>query len=340
MDGANAYYHLGWAHGELSVRAVGGMIAPLIFDLGAGCRLSPLHVAPWAGGTTAGLSPLLAGLRGEWPCLPFGPAHIPANLPTEWQPLDVGDRWDHGYCANHAWRRIRSPDDRPDTLLSLAIDLPTDDPVERLERHIRPDPEAPAVAVELVIHPRRDAVIPFALHPTFVVPADGVDLVGGSYASVCTYPMPAEAGVSCLQPDCCVASLRELPMADGGVLDVTSLPLSFRTEELLQAVSCKPPFVLRYTGQHAEVELDWETEHLPDALLWISNGGRAYHPWCSTHYALGIEPNNSCFDLGRVAVPPAGHPLAGRRGLHLAAGVPLRLTYRLRARRLVGSGRG
>ena len=48
--------------------------------------------------------------------------------------------------------------------------------------------------------------------------------------------------------------------------------------------------------------------------------------------SLGIEPDNSCFDLTSVATPQESHPLAKRTGLQLRAGVPLRIAYRLSAR--------
>ena len=334
---AEDYYRLRWAHGELTVRAIGGMIAPVDFELGDGRRISPLHVAPWAGEAASGddgsdggeaLPPLLAGLRGEWPCLPYGPARIPANLPAGWQAQAPHDAWDHGYCANHRWQLV----EQSATQLVLAIDLPDSEAVARLERRIRVDPDAPSISVELRITARRDARLPFALHPTFVVPEEGVDIVGGGYGAVHTYPMPAEPGVSRLQPNRCAPSLAALPVDGGGTLDLTHLPLPFKTEELLQLADCRPPFVLRYAAAGAEVVLDWDVAELPDALLWISNGGRAQAPWSGRHYALGIEPDNSCFDLTRVATPPADHPLATRRGIALEAGRELRIAYRLSAR--------
>ncbi len=333
MAGASEFYRIAWAHGDATVRAVGGMIAPVHFDLGNGQVISPLHVAPWADTPGADWPPLLAGLRGEWPCLPFGPAHVPDELPAGWHGRQPEDQWDHGYCANHAWHLVESSS----ALLSIAIDLPPGDPVARLERTIRPHADSPSIEVELVIHPRRAALIPFALHPTFVMPADGVEIVGGGYASVHTYPMPTEPGVSRLRPNSTAASLRELPLNGSETLDVTRLPLPFKTEELLQIAGCKPPFVLRYPGQQAEVLLDWDAAQLPDALLWISNGGRGHAPWSGSHYALGIEPCNSCFDLSRVALPAVEHPLAKRGGLRLQAGVAMRIAYRLSARLVLTS---
>jgi hypothetical protein len=66
-------------------------------------------------------------------------------------------------------------------------------------------------------------------------------------------------------------------------------------------------------------------------MLWVSQRGRAGPPWNRRHCALGVEPLNGAFDLGRVAAPPAGHALADCRGLALRPGTPLRLDYRLTA---------
>ena len=57
MTEKEVFFRLAWAHGEVTVRAVGGMIAPVQFDLGGGHRISPLPAAPWEPG---GLSPLMA----------------------------------------------------------------------------------------------------------------------------------------------------------------------------------------------------------------------------------------------------------------------------------------
>jgi hypothetical protein len=117
-----------------------------------------------------------------------------------------------------------------------------------------------------------------------------------------------------------------------GPLDVTLLPLTVATEEILQIAGCQPPFVLRYAASGADVLLDWNVEELPDALLWISNGGRTNAPWCGRNFALGVEPANSFFDLGRVVVPPASHPLAARSGLRFLVEEPRTIRYRLSVR--------
>lgn len=119
-----------------------------------------------------------------------------------------------------------------------------------------------------------------------------------------------------------------------GSMNASRLPLAESTEELMQISGCEPPFILRYPEERAEVCLDWNASELPDALLWISNGGRTHEPWSGRHFAVGVEPANSFFDLGRVVIPPANHPLAGRSGLIFQAATPRTITYRLSARAL------
>jgi hypothetical protein len=316
---------LKWAHGEATAQSLGGMLAPVRFELGGGRTVSPLYVAPW--GDDARWPGLLRALRGEWPCLPFGAVTAPPGLPLGLETRNAADTWNHGYGANHMWRLVEKVADR----LTLRIDYPSEGEIERLERIIEVDPEAPALAVSLTVHARRDVVLPFALHPTFAIPDEGIEVLACPHQSVHSYPVAPEPGISRSSPNQTSASLKEIATATGP-MDVTRLPLLDKTEELLQIAGCRPPFVLRYSAQQADVLLDWNSEELPDALLWISNGGRAYEPWSGRNFALGVEPAQSFFDLGRVVTPPADHPLAGRTGLAFRAGVPRTISYRLSAR--------
>jgi hypothetical protein len=92
-----------------------------------------------------------------------------------------------------------------------------------------------------------------------------------------------------------------------------------------------PPFALHYLDYGAAVGLWWDSAQLPDLMLWISNGGRINFPWMSRHLAIGAEPVNSLFDLGRVAQAPQGHPLADRLGVPLTPGQPWHTRYRIAA---------
>lgn len=324
---ATPAWTLRWARGEVTVQALGGMLAPITFRLAGGASVSPLQVAPWGDDHDERWPGVLRRLRGEWPCLPFGASRAPQGLPEGWAAHPADDGWDHGYPANHDWHLI----EQTDTVLTVGIHYPPDSAVDRLERTVRPEPDAAAVHVELRVFARRSCQVPLALHPTFAVPATGVHITRALARRIHTYPVPTEPGVSRLRPNASGASLDALPMADGGTGDFHRLPLPYATEELMQLEGCQAPIELHYLAERVRVRLDWDTQVLPDALLWISNGGRRHAPWSGRHYALGVEPMSGFFDLGRVVTPDARHPLATQHGVTLDPARPLVVAYRLAA---------
>jgi hypothetical protein len=327
-------WRLAWDHGSAEVQALGAMLGPLSLRIGDERELEIMHVAPWAGMTRASRLPgLMRRLRGEWPCVPFGCTEPPQGLPADWRTHAPEDGWDHGYAANHHWRCVSATDTR----IHLAIDYPPVSPIEHMEREIVADPHAPAVDIVLRVWARRPARVPAGLHPTFRLPpaAGRVRVALGPHAGIHSYPAQPAGAVSRLLADTVSPSLATLAGVDGPV-DLAHLPLAAPAEELVQVrglggVDGAPPFALHYLDYDACVGLWWDTAQLPDLLLWVSNGGRIHFPWMSNHLALGAEPVNSLFDLGRVATAPAGHPLADRLGIAIAPDAPWETRYRIAA---------
>ena len=333
--GAAGPWRLSWAHGSAEVQALGGMLGPLQFRLDDERELDVMHVAPWSGLTRARALPgMLRRLRGEWPCVPFGRADQPPALPPGWQARSAGDNWNHGYAANHRWQCLYADSGR----VHLAIDCPGDSSLARIERIIAADPHSAAIDISLTVWVRRPTRLPLGLHPTFRLPpaARRVRVMLGSHHGIHSYPALATDSVTRLLPDTCSADLAALAGIDGP-LDLGHLPADGVFEELLQARGVRanaadaPPFALHYLDYDACVGLWWDTAQLPDLMLWVSNGGRQRFPWQGRHLALGAEPVNSLFDLGRVASAPPGHPLADRSGIELDPAAPWHTRYRIAA---------
>jgi hypothetical protein len=327
-------WRLAWEHGSAEVQALGGMLGPVSLRLDDERELDIMHIAPWAGTTSASALPgVLRRLRGEWPCVPFGRTDTPAGLPPGWRALAADDQWMHGYAANQRWNCIEATPTR----VHLAIDYPADSAIVRMERVVAADPQAAALDISLGIWVRRAVRMPVGLHPTFRIPqAPGrVMLALGAHQGIHSYPVCAPGAVSRLLPDTRSASLSALAGVDGP-LDLSHLPLAMPTEELVQVRALggneqQPPFALHYLDYDASVGMWWDAEQLPDLMLWVSNGGRINYPWESRHLAVGAEPVNSLFDLGRVAQAPDGHPLADRLGLSLHPDQPWHTRYRIAA---------
>lgn len=327
-------WRLEWAHGRAEVQALGAMLGPLYFRLDAERDLQVMHVAPWAGTTgSLALPGILRRLRGEWPCIPFGRTDLPDDLPPGWQALAADDSWPHGYSSNHSWTCMHASSDR----VSLAIDYPDASPIARIERHVQAVADTPALDIELVVWPRESLLLPAGLHPTFRLPqpAGRVALTLGDHEGIFSYPSRSAGEISRLLPDRRSDSLSALA-GTAGPLDLSRLPLDEDGEELAQVrgLVARPgaaPFSLHYQDYDAHVGLWWDTRQFPDLMLWMSNRGRPEYPWEGRHVALGAEPVNSVFDLGRVASPPPGHPLADRTGISLQAHQPWRTRYRIAA---------
>jgi hypothetical protein len=323
---------LSWPHGEAQLQSLAGMLAPVTFRLADGRLFQPMQIAPWADepGTEA-LPALMQRLRGDWACVPFGRDDRPAGLPADWPARATNASepvWVHGYGSHHHWHLVHQDSHR----LRIAIDYPEASAIARLERELVADPAAASLEVNLTIAVRRAVTVQVALHPTFRLPRDprSVHLEQVAFDRLITYPVPAEPGISQLLPNTVGSSLAQVTTKDGS-FDLTRLPLPLQTEELLQLIDCRPPVVLHYRAEDARIGLWWDQAQLPDAMLWISNGGRDKQPWNNRHYALGVEPLNGGFDIGQVATPPAGHPLAARRGLDLTPDHPRTIHARLAA---------
>jgi hypothetical protein len=146
------------------------------------------------------------------------------------------------------------------------------------------------------------------------------------------YPVPAEPGRSRLAAGVRFDHLARVPLSDGSTTDLTRFPQPADGEDLLQVLDLRGPLTAHYLDAGWSLTLDWDRGLLPDLMLWISHRGRLHAPWNGRHLALGAEPVNGAWDLGRVTQPPPGHPLAGRRGLALLPGTPCVIRSRLSAR--------
>ena len=299
---------IAWAHGMASVQAMGGMLGPVTFLLPDGRQVSPLHVAPWFDDPDRiSQPPILQELRGEWPCVPFG-ADGPRSLPESWSAS--GETFDgagvpHGHSSNTEWVFTKTSA----TSLTLTCDYPETHPIRRLTRTIAADLKAPALDITLAVEARRPCRLPIGLHPTLRLPSTGTArLEPPRFREGRVFPLDVEPGLGLLQPGASFEGLESVPGRDGGSLSLARLPLAENTEELVQLVGVSGGFRLHHPEGWA-VTLDWDSDHFPSLLLWISNRGRAYAPWNGRHVGLGVEPVCAGFDLG-PAISTAPNPIS------------------------------
>ncbi|MFO1033238.1 MAG: hypothetical protein U1E15_03825 [Hyphomicrobiales bacterium] len=302
--------HLAWSHGRLEVQLQAGMLGPVHFVLADGREVSPLQVAPWHNDPQRlALPVILQGLRGEWPCVPFG-ADAERQLPPDWQPQGescAGADVPHGWSSNNDWHWLDSASDE----IALACTYPDDHPIAELRRRIRPVAGKPAVAITLEVGPRRDCRLPLGLHPTFRLPEEvgAVTVEPGQHGKVFSFPGDVEPGASLFPAAAVFENLESVTKRNGQLAYADQLPFADDIEDLLQITGSAGSLALHYRKEGFRAHVRWNAKAFPSVLLWFSNRGRKHYPWNGRHLALGVEPVCSAFDLG-PAISCGANPIA------------------------------
>ncbi|WP_226781173.1 hypothetical protein [Oceaniglobus trochenteri] len=324
---------LAWRHGVVSVNALGGMIGPTSFVLGDGRQVSPFHIAPWFDEPeVTAQGGLTAGLRGEWPCVPFGYPFPSDDYPADW-PGEIEARAEvehpHGYASNVDWTFEAAAEDH----IALRVDYPEDHAVKCLRRVVRPDPDAAALDFELTVTMRRASCEPLALHGCFALPrAVGRAVIEpGRFMRGWTHPATVEPEAPIFASAKAFDSLNAVPGRSGGMIDAALLPFDAPGEDLLELDGMAGPIALANHDAGYRMTFDWDRDVLPSLLIWYSNRGRSAAPWKSRHLCVGLEPLCSPFgmspDMARAENPinATGTPTC----VPLTLDTPLTIRYRI-----------
>lgn len=312
MNKKTIHFSNGPITGQVSL--LGAMLGPTEFLLPNNKIVQPFSVAPWpndANNKVDELPPLLRNLGGEWPCVPFGVPTLRTDLPSEWmQNLDniesIEDTHMHGFSSNHEWTDISTTSKEA----NLSIAYPVSHPVSKLTRTISVASEN-QLDLALIIEARKPVELPIGLHGVFKLPkkTGNAKLIINSLTTAHTYPVPVESNISILEANQHITNLQQVRKYNGGLIDVTTLPLATSTEELILVNLSDGKVKLKNYEELYEVVLTWDINQFPCCLLWISNCGRDYYPWSSRFQAIGIEPIASAFDLGVVHSRNPSSPL-------------------------------
>ena len=308
VHGENSH-HLTTPELDLSVTARAGHMAPVVFHL-PGRDVSPYALAPWLPNEFPDQPPVLAVLRGDFLCLPFGGQ---PNGPP------------HGDPANAEWALV-SQDAR-----SITLRQKTTDSGASIEKILSTRPGHHAVYIEHRIS-ELDGDYNYGTHPVLDLSglpgaAARISVSPFRWASVCPglFSDPARGECQALKPGAEFADLREVPLMAGGTTDLTRYPSRPGNDDLVMMVSEAPqpgqPFAWSAAVMDGCVWFSLKNPaDFPATLFWMSNGGRSAAPWNSRHTGrIGIEDVCSYF----------GHGLEESRKAPLAAlGIPTSRSFR------------
>lgn len=277
---------------EAFVTVAGGHLAPVTFDR-RGKRIRPYHVAPWAGEKLPpGTPPLLAVLRGDFFCMPFGGNEAPYR----------GEQYPpHGETCNRAWSLQSLSRD------TLHLRMQTRTRKGTVDKFISLRDGHNAVYCRHVVS-NMSGVMSFGHHATLRFDDDEPGIISTSpiqFGRVPPQPLeqPANRGYSMLKPDAEFTRLTSVPTMDGRAADLSRYPAR-RGYEDVALIAGKPNVRMAWTAVTFPAQrYVWfalkDPRVLPCTLMWFSNGGRHYPPWNGRHVGvLGLEEIQSYFHYG------------------------------------------
>lgn len=276
---------------------LGGHLGPVEFRVGDR-TIAPLSVAPWSGEKLPSTLPaLLRVLRGDFFCAPFG------GNATPWR----GERHPpHGETANARWHAasLRRAGDRVTLHATLATRV----------RRGRVDKLVSLVDGQTVVYQQHvlsgsRGPMPVGHHAMVKFPGPpGCGLISTSrFVRAQVFPgafeSPENRGYQSLKPGATFRTLRRVPLATGGVTDLSRYPARQGYEDLVMLTAdASLPWAWTAVVFPQEAYL-WfalrDPRVLRHTVLWISNGGRHYPPWNGRHTGvLGLEDITGYFHHG------------------------------------------
>lgn len=273
---------------SLAVTARGGHMAPVAFHLECG-DVAPYSLSPWLASEHEDQPILLSVLRGDFLCLPFGGQQ-------QGPP--------HGDPANADWELVSTSD------RSLVLQLDCSDSGAHVEKHFTVRPGQHAIRMEHRIS-KLEGEWSYGTHP--ILDLSRMEEGGGRVSTspmrwLSTFPglfaVPEAGETQSLKPDTRFTDLREVPLADGGTVDLSRWPALPGNEELVmmanEPATEAQPFAWSAMVMDGYV---WyclkDPADFPATLLWMSNGGRSQAPWNSRHTGrIGVEEVCSHFSNG------------------------------------------
>jgi len=303
---------------QLAVTQLGAHMAPVRFHAHETTPVQPYYISPWQNENRRGLVPVLAPLRGDFFCLPFGGNQ--EGFRGEQHPP-------HGETCGEKWTLGGVTKDGAATTLAI-----------QLKTRVRPG----MVRREFTLIDGHNAVYcraevdgfhgpsPFAHHAILRLPRreGGLHLATSKFAFGRTYPVPlanpAIGEYQWLARDAVFRSLERVPSIFKGEApgDCTNFPVRPGFCDLLQQFEKPRGAALSWVAA-VNTEENWlwyalkDPRLMPGRLFWIENRGRHNAPWDGRNSCLGIEDGCMYFDRG-VAESSRPNPVS-RQGVPTCA---------------------
>jgi len=280
----------------------GAQMAPVTFDAAGDRPIQPYYVSPWQGEDLALDPPVLAALRGDFCCLPFGSNPAPYEG-TTFLP--------HGEPAGATWTASGAA--KAGAVTTLVLMLQTRTPAGRITKTIRLVDGENAIYTQerlegyaLKTSIGHHAILSVPEKEGFLRLATSRILFG--MTSPVLFSNPANREYQSFAVGQRFGSLERVPLAwkDAPPADCTSFPARLGFADLLAVFSLPadalPQGVAWTTATNQDGGYLWfalrDPRVLPSTVVWIENHGRHGSPWNGRNRCLGLEDVCGYFNEG------------------------------------------
>jgi hypothetical protein len=260
-------------------------------------RIAPLHTAPWVDDPAItgdeSLPENLRFLSGDFFCAPFSTSDLEEAPP-------------HGWPANSAWKMVGTAGAKD--AMTARYELERRILGARLIKELTLRDRHPFL-YQRHIFVGGEGAIPVANHGMTRFDAPGrlsfSPKLFGETPATALEPDP-KLGRSRLRYPAHSTDLTKVPMADGGIADLTRYPFAAAHEDFVSLVedpANKLGWAAAVRPDKRDIFLTLKNpKDYPITMMWFSNGGRDYVPWNGRHRGvLGLEEGRTYAGHGHKA---------------------------------------
>lgn len=271
---------------DTGVYLKGGALKSPVFHLPSG-PFSPMHQAPWIN-SGEDVEGLLRNLQGDFFCAPFG-----ANA----TPVDGVQHPIHGFCSHGDWELLEHE--------GPGLKARFSQPGLSITKEVWLDQGSHAICQVHTLH--GEGTISYGHHAMLQTGGKNVAWWTSAFGHGQVFPDvfegPETQGRQALKPGARFDDFSKVPGLSGDY-DLTLRPHKPGHEDLCQVFAdpalAHPWHAALFPGEPSRLWVSVrDRSSLPSTVIWMSEGGRDYHPWNGRHTGvLALEDVCSHFHYG------------------------------------------
>jgi hypothetical protein len=284
---------------ELFITELGGHLAPVNFNIDSATVIQPYYISPWQNESIDEFGdPVLAPLRGDFFCMPFGGND---------EPVDDEQHSVHGEVSSSPWQFVEQVESGDITTLTLEM--------QTIVRPGKVTKKVQLCAGQNVVYTTHiiegySGLMPIGHHCTLAVPEteNSMKVAVSDFAFGMTNPAlfsdPVNGEYQSFALNGKFTDLSQVPvnLKDMAPADCTSFPQRLGFTDLLQIFkqpSADPAWTVALCPEQGYLWFSLKNAaQMPGTAFWISNKGRHGSPWNGRNRCLGLEETCSYFAAG------------------------------------------